>query len=480
MSIIKPEKTIEVAKYFSWFSFLLIIVSSVFLTFILGRSMLISLLDSQKEYALLVAEDFNQQLFRKFTVPIAISQQTISLSDPEQYRFLNETVESLLTGLAVKKVRILNNEGAVVYSTNIEEVKEKVLEGKSLENLYNFTIPYTFEEANNTTYLEAFLQREVYKDSFLLDIYYPLSVDKDLSEYFEKAPLLGVLQLTIDISKHYQNAIDFQRLVFLILVLSCLFLFVLLQYIARRAESLISERIEHNKHLEAQLHHQEKLASMGRVVASIAHEIRNPLGIIQSSTELLASRNKATMDTASLRILDAMMDELKRLGVLVNDFLDYARPRKLNLKEVDLLFCLTKVLTFLENKISSSQIKLEVQTPEKAVVFGEDELLYRAIYNVISNAIQAVEEKENPMLAINLEVKENKDIAITICDNGGGFSDEVLKNALDPFFTTKEKGTGLGLPIVRSIVQAHGGEINLYNKDEGACVELCFKYSENN
>ncbi len=219
---------------------------------------------------------------------------------------------------------------------------------------------------------------------------------------------------------------------------------------------------------------------MGRMVASIAHEIRNPLGIIQSSTELLASRNKNTMDNASLRIVDAMMDELKRLGLLVNDFLDYARPRKLKLKEVDVLFCLTKVLTFLENKIQSSHIKLEVRTPEQAILIGEDELLYRAIYNVIGNAIQAIEGKENPVLSVEIKIEENKDLSITVCDNGGGFSEEVLKNALDPFFTTKEKGTGLGLPIVRSIVQAHGGEIILYNKDEGACVELRFKTTENN
>ncbi len=446
--------------------------------------MLISLLDSQKEYAILVAEDINEQLFRKFTVPVALTQQTISLSDPEQYRFLNETVESLLSGLDIKKVRILNSEGAVVYSTNVEEIKDKVLDAKKLERFYDYSLPYEFQEESTVTYLEAFLQREVYKDSFLLNVYFPLSVDKELADYFSQTELLGVLQLTIDISNHYQNAIDFQRLVFLILVLSCLFLFVLLQYIARRAESLISERIEHNKHLEAQLHHQEKMASMGRMVASIAHEIRNPLGIIQSSTELLASRNKSTMDTASLRILDAMMDELKRLGVLVNDFLDYARPRQLKTKEVNLLFCLTKVLTFLENKIQSSNIALEIDVPEKAILIGEDELLYRAIYNVISNAIQAIENKENPSLSIKIEHRAKKDICIIVCDNGGGFSEEVLKNALDPFFTTKEKGTGLGLPIVRSIVQAHGGEITLYNKvqgeEQGACVELCFKNSEHN
>ncbi len=470
------EKTIEIAKYFSWFSFTIILILVTVLTLLLGRSTLDSSIKSQEEYLHLLADNFNRQLFRRFTVPIALAEDQISLREADQYRLLDETVENMISGLDVRDVKIYDENGQTVYSINYEDVMSDGLDEVIAKRFFSREQNYYFEERNSLSYVEAFFTRDIESGSFLLKILYPLSVDVDLISFFGEASILGILELTVDITAHYENAISFQRYIFLIFTTSILILFGFLQYIARKAEIVIYERIEKNKQLEIQLHQQEKLASMGRMVASIAHEIRNPLGIIQSSTQLIASRNKDNLDTASQKIIHAMSDEIKRLAEIVNDFLDYARPRVPRQDDVDITFCITKAITFLENKIKDEEIDLEVKMDSQYIVKGEEDLLYRALYNLISNAIQAISESETKALKISATQTNSKQIEIHICDSGKGFSEEAIVKAFDPFFTTKETGTGLGLPIVKSIIEAHGAQINIKNNNDcGASVEIIFK-----
>ncbi len=473
------QKTIELVQGFSWLSFSLMLIASIVLTTLLVRSTITSSIESQKEYLILLAENFNRQLFRRFTLPIALAEDPISLREPDQYRLLDETVENMISGLEVGEVRILDKDALVVYSMNETELKEQGIELEEALAIFNQDVPLIFNEENKMPYYEAFIRNNVKPNTFLLEILFPLSVDKDLVSFFQDTSVLGVLQLKIDITAHYENAVHLQRWIITIFSISTLVLFLILQFTARKAAEIIAERIEKNKQLEAQLHQQEKLAGMGRVVASIAHEIRNPLGIIQSSAELLASRNKDILDVPSKKILAATIDETKRLAVVVNDFLDYARPRMPKDQKVDLSFCVKKALAFLEPKINSENIKTLVEIPDEIIITGEEDLIYRAIYNLLSNAIQALETEEErgaKLLGVKIVKNLNKELVLSVYDNGLGFSDEVLQRALDPFFTTKETGTGLGLSIVRSIVEAHSGKINLYNREEGgACVELTFE-----
>ncbi len=468
------ERTIEVAKYFSWLSFSLILVACIFLATFLVRSTLTSSVEEQESYLVLLAEDFNRQLFRRFTLPIILAEDSISLRNPDQYRLLNETVENMISGLQIKQVRILDDSGKIVYSTDEEEIQNEGATEEFAKNMYANETLYFFLEQSNLSYFDAFFKPELEDSSFLLQIAFPLSIDRDLISYFEDASILGILQLTVDVTEQYRHAIQLQRWIILIFVCSSLVLFLMLQYIARKAELVISERIEKNKELEMKLHQQEKLAGMGRMVASIAHEIRNPLGIIRSSSDLLKSRNKSVLDNSSQRILEAMGDEIDRLSNIVNDFLDYARPRQPSQGDVNLAFCIKKALTFLENKIHDEDIVLDLNIDESLIVKGEEDLLYRAFYNMISNSIQAMEGKENKILRILIYKKMTSKI-IDIGDSGEGFKDEVLKKALDPFYTTKETGTGLGLPIAHSIIEAHRAQMRLYNNDMGgASIEVVF------
>ncbi len=471
---VKPEKTIELASYFSWFSFFLIFFVGIFFTAFIGRTVLAGLIKSQENYSLLLANRFNEQLFRRFTSPV-VSGVDINFRGLGQYKILDDTVNSLLSGLRVKGVQILDKNANVVYSTDYADVSNLDMNIQGSQDFFKKTLYYQFYQENKMSYGGAFFSREIPKDTFLLSLYYPLSIDSGMANVSSGLLVLGVLKITVDLTSNYENALEIQRTIFFVFISSAILLFVLLQYIARKAKKTILERIEINRQLESQLNQQKKIAGMGRMVASVAHEIRNPLGIIRSSCELLETRNKNSLDTSSLRILNAMLDETKRLASVVDDFVDYAKPRKLAATELDLSFCINKALTFLENRISSENISLNLNFEKNILLVGEEELLYRAIYNLISNAIQAMEGAESPVLSISLYKVKGAKVILEISDNGTGFSDEVLKKALDPFFTTKNSGMGLGLPIVYSIIEAHGASLILSNNENGgACVKIQF------
>ena len=247
-------------------------------------------------------------------------------------------------------------------------------------------------------------------------------------------------------------------------------MFVILQIIAKTAERVISERIKQNKELEKELHQSEKLASMGRMVASIAHEVRNPLGIIKSSSEFLL--NRKDVDSTEKKLLGAIFDETSRLSVTVNDFLDYARPRDMAKNTVDLVKVINNVWIFLESSFEQRKIEVTFHLPEELIVIGDASSLYRAIYNIFINAEQAIENDGNfDVIGFKTKSGETK---IRFIDDGCGFPAHIEK-VLDPFFTTKDTGTGLGLPIVESIIKSQQGKLILDNNDSGgATVEIVF------
>jgi signal transduction histidine kinase len=213
---------------------------------------------------------------------------------------------------------------------------------------------------------------------------------------------------------------------------------------------------------------------MGRVVASIAHEIRNPLGIISSSAQFLLDRSKDEK-AGTNKILQAIYDEAKRLTRTVGDFLDYARPKQPKQDSVRVEMLLNQALSFLMPELEARKVEvLRVDEDDgEFLAIGDKDLLYRAVYNIISNAMQAMER--GGVLSISLkrlpaDKKDSGKISISFQDSGPGFPKENMGKLLDPFFTTKDDGTGLGLPIVNNIISGHGGSLELFNAPEGGAV----------
>jgi len=474
----KNELPFGLARFFSWVSLVLVIISSVVLSLFIGNMTTNTLLNSQKNYALLLAGNLNKQIFRRFTLPVVHASGRVALADPDQYRLLDEVVDSLLHGLNIETIRIYDHNFRVTFSTKTEEVRR--------EDLYTSGVPLIFQGASHhfdvlsdISLLRAFFTPHLPEDSFQLRIVYPLSIDRDIRAFSinenDADMVLGALEIVQDVTSHYQMAIGAQRLIMGGFVVSSLILFILLQVVAQQAERVVAERMDRNRQLEAALHQSEKLASMGRMVASIAHEIRNPLGIIRSSAEFLMKREK-NADPVSRPILEAIYDESCRLGSTVNDFLDYARPRQPRQDRVDLFSVLHKVMAFLGSALENQGIEVIIDMSDDLMICGDEDLLYRAFYNIIVNAQQAMQEPGR--IEIQQQTQDGK-LMVSFRDTGPGFPPEDLPKALDPFFTTKDTGTGLGLPIVQSIVTSHGGIMELFNHpDGGAVVRLLFPSSD--
>ena len=199
------------------------------------------------------------------------------------------------------------------------------------------------------------------------------------------------------------------------------------------------------------------------MAAKISHEIRNPLGIIKSSAALL-KKKMAGVDPANT-IPDVIVEETNRLNHIITDFFNYAKPRNLNLVPCRVEEVLEKNLTFLAPQIEEQGYRIkahyENNLPE---ITADSAMLYQAFLNLLINAMQAMPEGG----AIGVEVVSNgKEISVLFEDDGEGVPDDIFEKIWEPFFTTKEKGTGLGLGIVKNIVDSHSGRIQLENRSTG-------------
>lgn len=459
----------NLAKFFSYISLVLILGSSVILSLFIGRTMTSTVLESQQEYALLLADNMNRQIFRKFTLPVTYASGRVSLGDPAQYKLLDDVIKSQVHGLQLESVRLFDSHYTILYSMDSREVRRTDLSTEGVPLVFKGK-PHHFDVISAVPFAQALLTPSLENGSLLLRTIFPLTIDSDFKElrlHGDPMPVLGVLEIVQDITAQYRSAIRSQWLILGSFAVSTFILFFLLQFVARKAEDTLERRMARNRQLESQLHQAEKLASMGRMVASIAHEIRNPLGIIRSSSEFLLRRHKSE-DAMTQAMLTAIYDESCRLGTTVNDFLDYARPRQPRRDQVALRLVIDQAMAFLGGEFQRSGAEVHIDVAEDLAVLGDRDLLYRAFYNILANAQQALDGEGR--IFISGGTDDSGRTWLTFRDTGPGFAEEALNKAMDPFFTTKDSGTGLGLPIVRAIIESHGGTMKLSNSPEGGAL----------
>lgn len=315
-----------------------------------------------------------------------------------QYQQLDEVVQSTILGLHLESLRIYGADRVVNYSIDQTELGRTDITPNSVNRVMESSIPY-FETLSSLDLLSAMFKLELPPRSFSLRTLFPLTVDLGVSDETgqHESLVTGVLEITQDVTEDYATIVRFQWLLLGTCLGSSTILFALLQFFILKAERMLMERMVRTRKLEAELHQNEKLASMGRVIASIAHEIRNPLGIIRSSAELLLRRMSPSgsalpspREEADRRILSAVYDESCRLSQIVTDFLDYARPRMPRQDPVDMNALLSQALGFLEGEMHRVGVEYVRHTPPELYVRGDKDLLYRAVYNIIVNAYQAI------------------------------------------------------------------------------------------
>lgn len=452
-------KSLGFARYLAWVILVLVLALTAVLSTYIGNAARTTLLGKQQQFAALLAENLNHQIYRRFTLPTLLGFGSIALRQPAQFERLDQVVQSTTHGLHVETLRIFGHDNTITYSTNRDELgtvsdNKDLLEKAAQLDGPSFVIDATMP------YWQAFFRFPLEPRTFILRTTYPLRIENRLNSSTEDGPLMGVLEFTQDISGDMESVFRFQQLVTLITLGTSVLLFIFLLFFIRRAERALEE-----------LHNNEKLVAMGRVVASIAHEIRNPLGIIRSSAELLLKRN-GSADNSTSRILQAVYDESKRLSQTVSDFLDFAKPHPKKNDSVDMGAIITQALAFLESELHNREVSVvrigRLDTP--LITLGNKELLYRAVYNILSNGLQAAGAGGTLSVTQAVDSPAGKHMILSFHDSGSGFSPETLNQILDPFFTTKEGGTGLGLPIVNNIVTNHGGKLSFANAPEGGAL----------
>ena len=197
--------------------------------------------------------------------------------------------------------------------------------------------------------------------------------------------------------------------------------------------------------------------SLGKMVATVSHEIKSPLGIVRSTAEILEKRIQKVAP-GNEHLARIIVDEAMRLNNIVVEFLDFARPQKMNMEPGRVNAILDKVLAFITPMVREHQVDVVTELEHDLPDLDMDaEQLYRAFLNILLNAIQAMEAGGS--LHVSSRSDDQRRIEIVIRDTGMGMDGDKLSQIFKPFFTDKSKGTGLGLAITKNIIDAHAGEI---------------------
>lgn len=214
-----------------------------------------------------------------------------------------------------------------------------------------------------------------------------------------------------------------------------------------------------------QLKRADRLSAIGELSASLAHEIRNPLGSIEGAAQIL--EQPQTTEEMRREFLGVIRKESRRLNRLLANLLDFARPRPPEFQAIDVRPVIDSVVTLLAHTAEQSGIQLRKHlSPSLPSVESDSEQLKQVILNLTINAIQAMPEGG----AIEISATENNDegIVIAVRDQGVGIPGENVEKIFDPFYTTKDGGTGLGLSVAHQIITRHGGVITAErNPDRG-------------
>jgi len=448
----KPEgKPFRLVKYFAVASFLVLIVISIPFAVFISRGAKDVLLKNFEDYTYVVGENLNNIFYNNFAMPVVSTYGQIKLGDEEQQKLLDKYVKFGIRGLNIEVVKLYpTEEGIVVYSTDPSLILKKVVETEEYERAVKGEQTSAWisesegiwglgiEKIGGVKKLRTFIPVKLYHTSG--------------EEY-----VAGVFEVVLNMTKQYNSIVKFQYFIFGLSILIMALIFFALLFIVHNAEEIIRNRAAEQKKLEEQLHLAERLTALGEMVAGVSHEIKNPLGIIQSTAELLSCMNQT--DEKQKRLSLVIKEESIRLNNIVTEFLDFARPHVLNIQECRLEEIIRKNISFLGQELDRKGILVKDNFEGRSFKLNADpERLYRVFMNLIINSIQAISDSGE----INIRIDEERTgYLVKIEDTGTGIDEENLKKIFNPFFTTKEKGSGLGLPIVRNIIEGHEGTISI-------------------
>ncbi|HEY1947455.1 MAG TPA: ATP-binding protein [Bryobacteraceae bacterium] len=247
---------------------------------------------------------------------------------------------------------------------------------------------------------------------------------------------------------------------------------------AKRDEMLLTQRAvsdlaESNKNLRAaqvSLRRSERLAALGQLTAGLAHELRNPLGTIKASSQMLMKDSVKCRPEMMAEMAGYIDTEANRMNGLITSFLNFARPLQIHPAPANLRAVLEDVLKQQSELAKSRNVELALHIDGDRTFEFDPDLLNVALSNLVQNAIQA--STAGQRVEIRLASKDDE-VMIFVRDQGTGIQPQHLESIFNPFFTTKPHGVGLGLPIVAKIIDEHGGRIQVFSEaGKGARFEV--------
>jgi signal transduction histidine kinase len=449
-------KPFRLVRIFSFTGLGLVLIFTMVLSWVISNYAKNVMLERSESYTLLLAENLNRQVFTQFVLPTVMRYGKIALRNPTQFKRLDTVVRNTTEGLKVDSVTIFDSEENIIsYSTVTEMVGKRDIGGKEYKRALN---GYNSSLLVSSASLASLLPGAEPVSSKLMT-YIPFRRENPLSEQTDD--IMGVTEIVQDLSEDMEAILRLQLTIIIISILIMGTLFVILRQIVNKADQVNEARAIERRRLEEKLHHAERLASLGEMVAAVSHEIKNPLGIVQSTAEILNKRLKK-LAPGNEHLAEIIVTETSRLDEIVREFLDFARPQVPKLTSSSLNELLLKVAEFMQPEFARQKIDFEDHLDNSLAPKDIDQsLLYRAFLNLFVNAVQAMPDGGSIIATSGPSNKTKNGAVISIRDTGVGISKEKQGMIFTPFYTNKNRGTGLGLAISQNIIEGHNGTIEV-------------------
>lgn len=228
------------------------------------------------------------------------------------------------------------------------------------------------------------------------------------------------------------------------------------------------------RNMEQQLARSQRLASLGRMAAGIAHEIRNPLGTLRGFAQYFGSKAE---DDASKEYSNLMVGEVDRLNSIISTLLQFSRPRDPDFDEVAISALLEKTYKLMEYDFADKKMILTLENGCNDIIEADSDLLLQVLLNLLKNALNASKEEDGVTLSCT---NDDTNIFITVADTGVGMNREEREQMFDPFFTTRKAGTGLGLAVCYQIIEQHHGAFEVQSRiGQGTDITIVLPKQQN-
>ena len=456
-------KSFRLVKFFTFSSLVIMFAATITISALNAHWVRNILLEKSKEYASLLVENLNHQIISRFMLPVLVRYREIRLREKEQFLLMDKVVRSTLHSFNVEMVTLYDENNIISYSFDQTRIGQKNAGGVHYEKAMKQEATSRLLQQGSFLELLFWFPQETKIITFA-----PLRADKQISPDLADR-VLGVVEIVRDVSDDYKKVFKLQGLI----VGSCFIimgiLFIVLRFVVKHGEKILEKRADERLKLEEKLRQAEHLSAIGEMTAGVSHEIRNPLGIIKSSAQLL-KKKMAKLDATST-IPDIIVEESARLDNIITDFLDFAKPKIPDLHPCRIEEIIEKNIAYLSPRIEDHNFNIIKEISERLPeIMADSAMLHQAFLNIFINAFQSL--KNNGCLTIRIKY-DSGSIIINFIDNGEGIPEQVLKKIWTPFFTTKDTGTGLGLGIVKNMIEAHNGTIAITNTEtRGANVEI--------